>query len=80
VLGYDGPDPNTATASEIVIEERDPVRLFEASGKEGTVRTAVPGIKSYYPAFDITPPHLIEAVVTDKGIFPPTLLHTYHQS
>ena len=79
VLGYDGPDLNTATAAEIVIEERDPARLFEARGKEGTVRTAVPGINGYYPAFDITPPHLIEAIVTDKGIFPPTLLHTYHQ-
>jgi methylthioribose-1-phosphate isomerase len=77
VLGYDGPDPHTATASEIVIEERDPARVFEARGQEGTVRTAVAGIKGYYPAFDITPPHLIEAVVTDKGIFPPTLLHTY---
>ena len=77
VLGYDGPDPNTATAAAIVIEERDPARLFEARGKEGTVRTAVPGINGYYPAFDITPPHLIEAVVTDKGIFPPTLLSRY---
>lgn len=79
VLGYDGPDPNTATASDIVIEERNPAQVFVAEGREGTVRTAVPGINGYYPAFDITPPHLIEAVVTDKGIFPPTLLHTYHR-
>ena len=56
VLGYDGPDPNTATADQIVIEERDPERLFEARGQEGRVRTAVPGIKGTYPAFDITPP------------------------
>ena len=79
VLGYDGPDPLTTTAGEIVIEERDPARVFEARGQEGTVRTAVPGINGYYPAFDITPSHLIEAVATDKGIFPPTLLHMYHQ-
>ena len=79
VLGYDGPDPMTATAAEIEIEERNPERVFEARGEEGTVRTAVPGINGYYPAFDITPPHLIEAVATDKGIFPPTLLYTYHQ-
>jgi methylthioribose-1-phosphate isomerase len=37
----------------------------------------VEGVDGRYPAFDITPPHLIEAVVTDKGIFAPTLLHTY---
>jgi methylthioribose-1-phosphate isomerase len=79
VLGYDGPDPNSPTAADIIIEERDPIKVFEAQGREGTVRTAVEGIDGRYPAFDITPPHLIEAVITDKGIFPPTLLHTYHK-
>jgi methylthioribose-1-phosphate isomerase len=77
VLGYDGPDPNSATAADIPIEERDPARVLEARGREGVVRTAVEGVDGRYPAFDITPPHLIEAVVTDKGIYPPTLLHTY---
>jgi methylthioribose-1-phosphate isomerase len=77
VLGYDGPDPDTETAAEIPIEERDPTKVFEARGREGVVRTAVEGVDGRYPAFDITPPHLIEAVVTDKGVFPPTLLYTY---
>jgi methylthioribose-1-phosphate isomerase len=80
VLGYDGPDPNTPTAAGIPIEERNPDELFHATGREGKVRTAVEGIRAYYPAFDITPPHLITAIVTDKGIFPPTLLHTYFSS
>jgi methylthioribose-1-phosphate isomerase len=80
VLGYDGPDPNTPTAAGLPIEERNPDELFYATGREGKVRTAVEGIQAYYPAFDITPPHLITAIVTDKGIFPPTLLHTFFSS
>jgi methylthioribose-1-phosphate isomerase len=77
VLGYDGPDPNSPTAADIIIEERDPNKVFEARGREGIVRTAVEGVDGRYPAFDVTPPHLIEAIITDKGIYPPTLLHTY---
>jgi methylthioribose-1-phosphate isomerase len=77
VLGYDGPDPNTNSPEEIPIEERDPSKVLEARGREGIVRTAVEGVDGRYPAFDITPPFLIEAVITDKGIFPPTLLYTY---
>lgn len=77
VLGYDGPDPNSPKAADIVIEERNPVELFYARGREGSVRTAVEGINGYYPAFDITPPHLIEAIVTGRDIYPPTLIHTY---
>ena len=77
VLGYDGPDPQTPTASAIEIEQRNPQELFYARGREGTVRTAVEGIEGYYPAFDITPPRLIAGIVTDRGIFPPTLVARY---
>ena len=34
-------------------------------------------VKGYYPAFDITPPHLVSGVVTDKGIFSPYNLNEY---
>lgn len=77
VLGYDGPDPNTRTGQDITIETRAPEEVFHCRGAEGTVRVAVPGIKAYYPAFDITPPHLIEAIVTDKGVYPPRLIARY---
>lgn len=77
VLGYDGPDPQTPSANAIVIEQRDPREVFYARGREGSVRTAVEGIDGYYPAFDITPPHLIAGIVTDRGIFPPTLIARY---
>lgn len=77
VLGYDGPDPQTATAQAIQIEERQPQEVFYARGREGVVRTAVEGIDGYYPAFDITPPHLIAGIVTDRGVFPATLIARY---
>ena len=32
------------------------------------------------PAFDMTPPHLISGIVTDRGVFSPFDLHRYFQS
>ncbi|MBC7811959.1 MAG: s-methyl-5-thioribose-1-phosphate isomerase [Burkholderiales bacterium] len=77
VLGYDGPDPHTETGADIPIEERDPSEIFHARGETGTVRTAINGIEGYYPAFDITPPHLIGAICTDRGIFAPNAIRDY---
>ena len=39
--------------------------------------SAAEGVKGYYPAFDITPPHLVSGVVTDLGIYSPYDLHRY---
>ena len=77
VLGYDGPDPHTRTGADIPIEERNPDEVFhamgiDAQGNAARIRTAVPGIGGYYPAFDITPPELITAIVTDRGVFMPS--------
>jgi methylthioribose-1-phosphate isomerase len=53
---------------EIVIEERDPSEVTEGFGR----RIAPYSTKVYSPAFDITPPNLITAIITDKAaIFPP---------
>jgi methylthioribose-1-phosphate isomerase len=38
---------------------------------------AVAGVDALYPAFDITPPHLITGIVTDRGIFPAPLIGRY---
>ncbi len=73
VLGYDGPDPNTPDAAGIEIEWRDGKEVLFCGGK----RVAVEGARALYPAFDITPPHLIAGIVTDKGIYPPTLIRRY---
>jgi methylthioribose-1-phosphate isomerase len=45
---------------------------IDAQGYAARIRTAVPGIGGYYPAFDITPPELITAIVTDRGVFMPS--------
>jgi len=55
------------------VEMRDPNFTLQAMG----VRTAMEGVKGYYPAFDITPPHLVSGVVTDLGIYSPYDLHRY---
>lgn len=62
--------------STVKIEERDESYVLEAMG----VRTAMDGVRGYYPAFDITPPHLVSGVVTDKGIFSPYDLASYYKN
>ena len=84
VLGYDGPDPNTESGAEIPIEERDPTEIFHARGVDpnskaaASIRTAVEAINGYFPAFDVTPPDLITAIVTDRGVFEPNGIRKYH--
>lgn len=57
----------------IFIEEREPKEVLEFNGVKNTLE----GIAAYYPAFDITPPHLVSAVITDKKIFSPYNLNEY---
>jgi methylthioribose-1-phosphate isomerase len=61
------PSPEHPTGDTIVIEERDPNEVLSAMG----VRTAKQGVCGFYPAFDVTPPRLVSAVVTAEGIFSP---------
>lgn len=68
------PDKGHPTVDTVTIEMRDPEFTLQAMG----VRTAMEGVKGYYPSFDITPPHLISGCVTDLGIFSPYDLHRYH--
>lgn len=67
------PDKAHQTIDSVTIEERDPQLVLEARGVKNTLE----GVKGYYPSFDITPPHLVSGVVTDKGIFVPYDLHRY---
>jgi methylthioribose-1-phosphate isomerase len=46
------------------VEERDPNEIREAKG----VPTTISEIDAYYPAFDITPPHLVAGVITKYGV------------
>ena len=70
------PDIGHETKGTVRIEMRDPDFTLQAMG----VRTAAAGVKGYYPAFDMTPPHLISGIVTDRGVFSPFDLHRYFQS
>lgn len=49
---------------DVVIEERDPDEIRVINGEYVTL----PNAKVYNPAFDITPPELVTAIVTDKSV------------
>lgn len=70
------PDRVHDTIDTVTIEYRDPKLVLEARGIKNTLE----GVKGYYPSFDITPPHLVSGVVTDKGIFVPYDLEKYFES
>ena len=61
-------DLKTFTGKEIPIEERDSSEITNRFG----VPTAPKNVKTYNPAFDVTPHENITAIVTEKGIiYPP---------
>ena len=70
------PDLVHPSVKEIPIEMRDPDFVLQAMG----VKTAEDGVKGYYPAFDVTPPHLVSGVVTDTGIYAPYDLARYFEN
>ncbi|MBF6170722.1 S-methyl-5-thioribose-1-phosphate isomerase [Nocardia blacklockiae] len=57
-------DPGTATGAEIVVEERNAGEVTHVGG----VATAPGGTEVFNPAFDVTPPDLVTAVVTENGV------------
>ena len=60
-------DITIETGDEIPIEERASEEITCGFGKQ----TAPDGVEVYNPAFDVTPAHLIEAIITEKGIIQP---------
>lgn len=70
------PDRDYKSISQVKIEERDPQQVLEFRG----IKTTMEGVKGYYPSFDITPPHLVSGVVTDKGILAPYDLNRYFET
>lgn len=67
------PDKERPNRASIIIEERDPEEIFYCQG----TRTAAPGVGGYYPAFDITPPHLVAGIITEHGVLSPYDLKRY---
>ncbi|MCC6955619.1 MAG: S-methyl-5-thioribose-1-phosphate isomerase [Anaerolineales bacterium] len=62
-----GPDKFKPDRASIEIEERDPAEMRNCRG----AATTSAEIDAYYPAFDITPPHLVAGVITQYGILSP---------
>lgn len=68
-----GPDYKSPDRASIVIEERDPQEMKQCRGAPTTAAT----LDAYYPAFDITPPHLVAGVITRHGVLSPYDLHRH---
>jgi methylthioribose-1-phosphate isomerase len=64
------PDPKAPGPEDVPIEERDPAESLHCLGQ----RTATPLAQGWYPSFDITPPHLVSAVVSRHGVQAPSAL------
>ena len=56
-----------SAVEDVIIEERDPNEVLYVRGR----RIAAKGIHVLNPAFDVTPPEYITALITDKGIIRP---------
>lgn len=68
------PDPKAHGPEDVPMEDRDPDESLACMG----MRTASPLARGWYPAFDITPPHLVTAIITSKGVFAPDQLARFH--
>ena len=60
-------DLDLPSGERIPIEQRGSAEITEGFGR----RTAPAGIKTYSPAFDVTPAELIAGMITDRGIITP---------
>jgi methylthioribose-1-phosphate isomerase len=60
-------DFSLSDGSLIPIEERHPSELYLM----GETMICPPGVEFYNPAFDVTPAHLIQAIITEFGAFSP---------
>jgi len=60
-------DLTLASGDEIPIEQRDPREITHGFGRQ----TTPDGIKVYNPAFDVTPAHLVSAIICERGIIRP---------
>lgn len=67
------PDFSTPGAEDVPIEYREGADLLAAAG------VSEPGVRGWYPAFDVTPPRFVTTVVTDRGPFGPHELSEYEE-
>jgi len=58
-------DPDTPSGAAIRIEERGGAEVTAFGGRQ----TAPAGVRTFNPAFDVTPASLITAIITDQGVY-----------
>jgi len=76
VVRQSGPDRESADETHVEIEFRDGEQVLRCAGE----RTTVDGVDALYPAFDVTPPDLVTAIVTDRGAFAPHDVGSYAEA
>ncbi|MEF8776206.1 MAG: ribose 1,5-bisphosphate isomerase [Haloarculaceae archaeon] len=59
--------PGTLTGHTVEIEERDTAEVIDSE----TLASLGDGISVANPAFDVTPPRYVDAIVTERGQYPP---------
>jgi methylthioribose-1-phosphate isomerase len=73
-------DPDTPDGASVEVEQRDGHEVTELSGPQvpvvgaeavGGIPVAPLGTQAYNPAFDVTPPELVTAIVTEEGAVSP---------
>ena len=68
------PDRQAPGPDAVELEDRDGDEVLHCLGR----RTASERVTGIYPAFDVTPPRFVRAVVTDRGRFSPQDLESYY--
>lgn len=69
-------DPQTASGTDIPIEEREPIEVTEVFG----TRVAPEEATAANYAFDVTPAELITAIITDVGVLSPPYVETIQEA
>jgi methylthioribose-1-phosphate isomerase len=73
-------DPDTPDGASVEVEQRGGHEVTELSGPQvpvvgveaaGGIPVAPLGTQAYNPAFDVTPPELVTALVTEEGVVSP---------
>ncbi|MFD3837746.1 S-methyl-5-thioribose-1-phosphate isomerase [Streptomyces sp. NPDC058642] len=71
-------DPDTPDGASIEVEQRPGYEVTEVAapqvpvtGSGGGMPVAPLGTQAYNPAFDVTPPELVTAIVTEEGVVSP---------
>jgi methylthioribose-1-phosphate isomerase len=65
-------DPGTPDGAAIVVEQRPAAEVTTMAGQP----IAPAGSAAHNPAFDVTPPHLVTAIVTERGVVQPVTAGT----